>query len=177
MIYKVFILIYNMVMWGLLKSVVLIVLALFLASGIITNYPGDAAFDAKEAGFLTGIIHGVIAPIMLVAAIFTSFTMYELTNNGWWYNFGFLLGILITWGGGKPTSHIIKNYYHMPKKEDVKEKEIVKKEPLKTKLSEEDHKKISGMIEEKITSAIKVEKKPIKEKAIKKKPIKKKSKK
>lgn len=168
-----------MVMWGLLKSIVLIVLALFLASGIITNYPGDLNFEDDSAGFLSGIIHGVIAPIMLVAAIFTSFTMYELNNNGWWYNFGFLFGILITWGGGKGTSHVIKNYYHMPKREDVKEKEIVKKEPFKkeppkTKLSEEDHKRIGSMIEEKVTSVIKVDTKS-KKKQKKEKPAKKKT--
>lgn len=158
-------------MWRLLKSMVFIALALFLASGILTNYAGDVSFQDDKAGLLTGIIHGILAPIMLVAAIFTSFTMYELNNNGWWYNFGFLFGILITWGG-KGTNHIIKNYYKPPKKE-----------PLK-KLSEEDHKTIGKMIEAKITSAIKVDtksKKKIeqkgetkKEKSLKKKPIKKK---
>lgn len=148
MVYKVFILIFAMVMWKLLKSMVLIVLALFLASGIFTSYAGDISFEDDDAGLLTGIIHGVLAPIMLVAAIFTSFTMYELNNNGWWYNFGFLFGILITWGGGKGTNHIIKNYYRPPKQE------VTKKEGLK-KLSEEDHKKIGKIIEEKIMSAIK----------------------
>jgi len=26
--------------------------------------------------------------------------MYEVHNNGNWYNFGFLLGMAATWGGG-----------------------------------------------------------------------------
>jgi len=120
----------------LLKSIVFIVLALFLASGIFTNYAGHDSFNTKKAGFFSGIIHGVISPIMLVTAIFTDFTMYELNNSGWWYNLGFLLGILITWGGS-PNGSVIKNYYTPPKKED-------------NNLSNEDHDKIGKLIEEKI---------------------------
>jgi hypothetical protein len=132
-----------MAKWGLLVSVGLVVLALFLGSGVFTYYSGDVYWDTDKAGILTGVIHGALAPLFLVAQIFSDYTMYELNNNGWWYNFGFLIGLLIVWGGsGKSTKHIVKNYYRMPGDE--------KKKSGKDKLSDEDHEKIGKVIEDKI---------------------------
>ena len=43
----------------------------------------------------------IIAPITLVVSLFSEgVSMYEVHNNGNWYNFGFLLGMAGTWGGG-----------------------------------------------------------------------------
>jgi hypothetical protein len=50
--------------------------------------------------FLSGLWHGVIAPIAFLISLFDNdVRMYAFPNAGRWYDFGFLLGIGI-WGGG-----------------------------------------------------------------------------
>ena len=150
-----------------MKSVIFIALAFFLTTSSFTYYPGDIRYDTDSAGFLSGIVHGVLAPITLIGAIFTDLIMYETSNSGWFYDFAFLMGLLITWGGSpKGTRNIVKNYYNMPGKHKGK------KESAKS-ISDEDHDKISKMVEEKVSSAIKIVK-PKKKIKIKKKIVKKK---
>jgi hypothetical protein len=53
------------------------------------------------AGFWLGFWHGVIAPITFVISLFKdSINVYEIHNNGNWYNLGFVLGAGILFGGG-----------------------------------------------------------------------------
>ena len=47
-------------------------------------------------GFLVGILHGLIAPLSLVAGIFLDIRIYSQNHVGWWYDLGFLLG-LVPW--------------------------------------------------------------------------------
>jgi hypothetical protein len=54
---------------------------------------------ADVPGFFSGIWHGLVAPIALVAGIFSDVRVYNFPNSGGWYDFGFLLGISV-WGGG-----------------------------------------------------------------------------
>jgi hypothetical protein len=57
--------------------------------------------QGKAAGFWLGLWHGLIAPVTFIISLFSkSVTMYEVHNNGGWYNFGFLLGMMILLGGG-----------------------------------------------------------------------------
>ena len=52
------------------------------------------------AGFWLGLWHGFIAPFGLVASLFKSnLGIYEVHNNGAWYNFGYLLGLACFFGG------------------------------------------------------------------------------
>jgi len=45
------------------------------------------------AGFFTGFWHGLICPIAFVISLFKrGVNIYEVHNNGNWYNFGFILG-------------------------------------------------------------------------------------
>ncbi|MEK6873355.1 MAG: hypothetical protein AABW91_00770 [Nanoarchaeota archaeon] len=125
-----------MARWGLFFSLIIIIIALFLGSGIFTYYPGSSQWESKDAGFFTGLIHGVIAPIMLALAIFSDYSMYEVHNIGWFYDFGFIIGLLLVWGGGQTTKNVVKNYYT-------------------NKTTNEDHKEISKIIEEKISEKIK----------------------
>lgn len=58
----------------------------------------DAA--GHVAGFWRGLWHGVIAPVTFVISLFSrSVQVYEVHNNGGWYNFGFLLGMSVVFGG------------------------------------------------------------------------------
>jgi len=67
--------------------------------------PNELANTSSEkgdiAGFWQGLWHGIIAPITFVISLFSdNVHMYEVHNNRGWYNFGFLLGMAIIFGGG-----------------------------------------------------------------------------
>ncbi len=47
----------------------------------------------ESAGFWLGVWHGMICPIALVVSWFNQgVSIYEVHNNGGWYNTGFVLG-------------------------------------------------------------------------------------
>ncbi len=57
--------------------------------------------EGKIAGFFMGLWHGLIAPITFIISIFTkTVRFYEVHNNGFWYNFGFVLGAGLFLSGG-----------------------------------------------------------------------------
>jgi hypothetical protein len=52
------------------------------------------------AGFWLGLWHGLISPITFIISLFTdSVEIYEVHNNGSWYNLGFILGAGSLCGG------------------------------------------------------------------------------
>jgi len=56
----------------------------------------------KVAGFWRGFLHGSIAPITFIISLFNhNVHMYEVHNNGGWYNFGYLLGLSVIFGGSR----------------------------------------------------------------------------
>ena len=65
------------------------------------NQSQDSPNDhGTVAGFWQGIWHGFIAPFVFVASLFKSnLTIYEVHNNGAWYNFAYLLGLACFFGG------------------------------------------------------------------------------
>jgi hypothetical protein len=53
------------------------------------------------AGFWLGLWHGLISPITFVISLFNhNVNIYEVHNNGGWYNFGFMLGVCAFFSGG-----------------------------------------------------------------------------
>ena len=61
---------------------------------------GVAAADGDVAGFWLGLWHGFIAPITFIISLFSdTVNIYEVHNNGNWYNFGFMFGISVSLGG------------------------------------------------------------------------------
>jgi hypothetical protein len=67
--------------------------------------PNELARSANRqgtvAGFWPGLWHGLIAPVTFIISLFSrTVQIYEVHNNGNWYNFGFLLGMMIILGGG-----------------------------------------------------------------------------
>jgi hypothetical protein len=86
------------------SAVVLVLFALVMLAGCA---PGANAMrgtmDAKGviAGFWRGLWNGIIAPVTLIISLFNpAVQMYEVHNNGGWYNFGFLMGVIVIFGGG-----------------------------------------------------------------------------
>jgi len=85
--------------------IVLIVVAMALLVGCAAGpNPMQQPRETNEqepAGFWLGLWHGIIAPITFVISLFSDKVhMYEVVNNGNWYNFGFVLGAGILFGGG-----------------------------------------------------------------------------
>ena len=82
-----------------LTAVLLLVLGACAAganSAVGTAAPGADA----PAGFWLGLWHGVILPIAWVVSLFTDdVNLYEVHNNGNWYDVGFFLGISTVFGG------------------------------------------------------------------------------
>ena len=57
------------------------------------------------AGFWLGFRHGIICPVTFLISLFNdNVNIYEVHNNGNWYNFGFVLGVSIIFGGGSRAS-------------------------------------------------------------------------
>ena len=53
------------------------------------------------AGFWLGLWHGLITPVTFIVSLFNrAVQVYEVHNTGGRYNFGFLLGASIVFGGG-----------------------------------------------------------------------------
>jgi len=60
-----------------------------------------ACTTTEPYGFWGGLWHGFIAPVSFVISLFNdSVAMYAVNNNGGWYDFGFVLGAGILFGGG-----------------------------------------------------------------------------
>ena len=55
-------------------------------------------------GFWYGLLHGFIILFSFIGSIFTKYEIYAYPNSGAWYDFGFLLGILLFFGGGGATA-------------------------------------------------------------------------
>lgn len=81
----------------------LIALAVVLAACAAGPNPeiGTAAADGGSAGFWLGLWHGIISPVTFLISLFTDdVSIYEVHNSGNWYDFGFVLGAGILFGGG-----------------------------------------------------------------------------
>jgi len=84
-----------------LRKLSIIFLCVFILIIVTSSCaPGNTKFDAKPAGFWAGLWHGLICVITFIISLFSkNVTMYEVSNSGGWYNFGFLLGAAIALGG------------------------------------------------------------------------------
>ena len=78
--------------------IVFALLAALLQTGCAA---GDPRFTSEDpAGFFQGLWHGVIAVVAFIISLFSeTVKVYESNNNGGWYDFGFLMGIICIWGG------------------------------------------------------------------------------
>ena len=88
------------------SSLTLVVLVLLLLNILAGCAPGPnqskgTASEHGVAGFWLGIWQGFIAPFVFMASLFKSdLSIYEVHNNGVWYNFGYLFGLACFFGGG-----------------------------------------------------------------------------
>jgi hypothetical protein len=68
-------------------------LILMVLAGCAQKTNIDACVQGDPYGFFGGLLHGIIAPIELIAMLFKDdVVVFATNNNGFWYSFGFLLG-------------------------------------------------------------------------------------
>lgn len=61
---------------------------------------GTADVEGDVAGFWLGLWHGIILPVTFVISLFSdTVNIYDVHNNGNWYDLGFALGIGMSVGG------------------------------------------------------------------------------
>ena len=80
-----------------LPLLIVVVLAALVFTGCATQ-----SFEniGNPPGFLKGLLHGFILLFSFIASLFTDYEIYAFPNAGGWYDFGFLLGVLMFFGGG-----------------------------------------------------------------------------
>ncbi len=78
--------------------VLLMLVACAAGPNAMTNVEGVKAV----AGFWKGLWHGFISLFTFIISLFSDkVSIYEVHNNGNWYNFGFILGAMMFYGGSK----------------------------------------------------------------------------
>jgi hypothetical protein len=90
-----------------LKRALLVLSVMVLAMALAACAAGpNPAIDTappaggEAAGFFPGLWHGIISPVTFLISLFTDdVNIYEVHNNGNWYDFGFVLGAGILFGG------------------------------------------------------------------------------
>ena len=90
--------------------VLFVVLALSIVMTGCLPGPNEPAMDPGTgdglAGFWMGLWHGVIVVVSFIVSLFSdNVNVYEVHNNGGWYNFGFVLGLTVALGGGGKSAH------------------------------------------------------------------------
>jgi hypothetical protein len=67
---------------------------------LVSCFPGGGSSTPEDpAGFFTGVWHGWIAPVSLIAGIFDhAIRLYEPNNTGWWYDLGFYIAAIAGFG-------------------------------------------------------------------------------
>jgi len=91
-------------MKSFLSLAVLVLLLVNILAGCAAGPNQSKGTPSEHDGvacFWLGLWQGFIAPFVFVASLFkTNLSIYEVHNNGAWYNFGYLLGLACFFGGG-----------------------------------------------------------------------------
>jgi predicted small secreted protein len=86
-----------------LAALILVLLLLAMLAGCVpgpNNMKGAPGEKVPVAGFWLGLWQGFVAPFVFVVSLFKSdLNIYEVHNNGAWYNFGYLFGLACFFGG------------------------------------------------------------------------------
>jgi hypothetical protein len=81
---------------------VLIAMSLTVAACVAKQ--SAAAVNPAAPGFLEGVWHGFIFPIAWIVSLFTDdISVYQVPNNGGWYDFGYFVGICFLGVGARSS--------------------------------------------------------------------------
>jgi len=83
------------------KHFVLLAGFVILVAVLSSCAPGNERFQADPPGFFFGLWHGFISLVTFIVSLFNeSVDIYQVNNGGKLYDFGFILGAAIFYGGG-----------------------------------------------------------------------------
>jgi len=84
-------------------NIIILILLVFLMSSCAPHtidISKSIPPNVEPAGFWMGLWHGMILPITFLWSLFNhNITVYDVINNGAWYNLGFVLGAGALLGG------------------------------------------------------------------------------
>lgn len=84
-----------------LKWSLLFVLAIVFLTGCFADtVKVDMNTIENYPTFLMGLWHGIICPVTFVLSLFSDSTAIYQAGGAGWYDFGFLIGVSISFGGG-----------------------------------------------------------------------------
>lgn len=84
----------------LIGMALVLVAVLVMVSGCADVTDIEACRIHEPYGFWCGFWHGLIAPLSFFGSLLSDqIAMYALNNNGGWYDFGFVIGAGILFGG------------------------------------------------------------------------------
>jgi hypothetical protein len=90
---------------SIFNQVFIFVVVLILFSACADVVDVQPCVTDEPYGFLFGLWHGIIAPLSFFGSLFSdNIAMYAVNNNGGWYDFGFVLGAGILFGGSSRAS-------------------------------------------------------------------------
>src|SRR6185437_6361835 len=82
------------------RAAVMVAVVLALAACAAGANTVAQANQPDAAGFWLGLWQGLISPITFLISLFDNdVTIYEVSNNGNWYDFGFMLGVALIFSG------------------------------------------------------------------------------
>ena len=62
--------------------------------------PAAQVSIGNPAGFWLGLWQGAISPVTFIVSLFNDkVNIYEVSNSGNWYNFGFMMGVAVAFSG------------------------------------------------------------------------------
>jgi len=142
------------------KLILIFVLLLVLL--LITGCaPKNEMYVTEPAGFWSGLWHGLICVITFIISLFNgNVGIYEVNNAGGWYNFGFILGAIISLGHGgfwcpakkkkKAKSPREQEWEEIGKKVEEKVRTGIQRWLDETEQSDKEWEEIGRKVEEKI---------------------------
>ncbi len=84
-----------------INMLVIMMLTLSACAPDANQYVRAEISSGRVAGFWIGLWHGIISPVTFLVSLFNrNVGIYEVHNTGNWYNFGFMVGVTIIFGGG-----------------------------------------------------------------------------
>jgi hypothetical protein len=90
-----------------MRTILSVVAVIVVLAAVVGCAPGpNQLTDAPDeegsvAGFWKGLWHGFIVLFTFIVSLFSdTVRIYEVHNGGSWYDFGFLLGVMMFFGGG-----------------------------------------------------------------------------
>ncbi|MCX7785829.1 MAG: hypothetical protein N2201_06370 [candidate division WOR-3 bacterium] len=143
-------------LWLVIILIIVVLIALNCAPG---NYRWNPNVEgSKPANFWAGLWHGIIIIITFVVSLFTNTVkIYEVNNVGWAYNLGYILGVLISIGGGfrYTKTRKVKKYDWNEIEEKIREGIKTWLDESKDEVKKKEWEEIGKKVEEKIKRKLK----------------------